>query len=172
VLFTNGSIGALAYEWNFGTGILSFEVDPVVDFPSDGTYEISLVTLNEFGCPDTLTMDYNFMFKGLWVPNAFSPNNPNSEVRLFKPIGVNLRTYTIEVFDTWGNLMWTSSELDANGSPAEGWNGVFNGNLQSQDTFMWKVTAVFKDGTIWRGNSVGNNKNIAPVPYGTVTMIR
>jgi hypothetical protein len=37
---------------------------------------------------------------------------------------------------------------------------------------MWKVTAVFKDGTIWRGNSVGNNKNIAPVPYGTVTMIR
>lgn len=172
VLFTNGSIGALAYEWNFGTGILSFEVDPVVDFPSDGTYEISLVTLNEFGCPDTLTMDYNFMFKGLWVPNAFSPNNPNSEVRLFKPIGINLRTYTIEVFDTWGNLMWTSSELDANGSPAEGWNGVFNGNLQSQDTFMWKVTAVFKDGTIWRGNSVGNNKNIAPVPYGTVTMIR
>ena len=172
VLFTNGSIGALAYEWNFSTGILSFEVDPVVDFPSDGTYEISLVTLNEFGCPDTLTMDYNFMFKGLWVPNAFSPNNPNPEVRLFKPIGINLESYTIEVYDTWGNLMWTSSELDDNGSPAEGWNGVFNGNLQSQDTFMWKATAVFKDGTIWRGNDVGNNKNIAPVPYGTVTMIR
>ncbi|MBK6964312.1 MAG: hypothetical protein IPH20_10315 [Bacteroidales bacterium] len=44
VLFTNGSIGANAYEWNFGTGIQSFEIDPVVDFTNEGLYEISLVT--------------------------------------------------------------------------------------------------------------------------------
>jgi PKD repeat protein len=172
VLFTNGSIGAESYEWDFGTGILSFEIDPVVNFTSDGSYEISLITMNEFGCPDTLKMDYKFLFKGLWVPNAFSPNNPNETVRLFKPVGTNLRSYTIEVYDTWGNMMWTSSALDANGSPAEGWNGVYNGNLQAQDVYMWKATAVFKDGTIWRGNDVGNKKNIAPLPYGTVTLIR
>lgn len=172
VQFTNGSIGAEAYEWDFGTGILSFEINPVVNFPVDGDYEIRLVTLNEFGCPDTLTMDYSFMYKGLWVPNAFSPNNPNPEVRSFKPVGINLRSYTIEVYDTWGNLMWTSSELDANGSPAEGWNGVYSGNLQNQDTFMWKATGVFKDGTIWRGNDVGNHSNIPSVPYGTITLIR
>jgi len=172
VLFTNGSIGAESYEWNFGTGILSFMIDPVVNFTSDGSYEISLITMNEFGCPDTLIMDYKFLFKGLWVPNAFSPNNPNETVRLFKPVGTNLRSYTIEVYDTWGNMMWTSSALDANGSPAEGWNGVYNGNLQAQDVYMWKATAVFKDGTIWRGNDVGNKKNMAPLPYGTVTLIR
>ena len=172
VLFTNGSIGAEAYEWNFGTGIMSYESDPVVDFPNDGNYLVSLVTLNEFGCPDTLSMDYSFMFKGLWVPNAFSPSNPNAAVRQFKPVGINLISYTIEVYDTWGNMMWTSSELDAKGSPAEGWNGSFNGNVQTQDVFMWKARAVFKDGTIWRGNDVGNNKNIPQVPYGTVTLIR
>jgi PKD repeat protein len=172
VLFTNGSIGAEAYEWDFGTGILSFELNPVVDFPNDGDYEVRLVTLNEYGCPDTLTMDYSFMFKGLWVPNAFSPGNPNEAVRQFKPVGINLKSYTIEVYDTWGNLMWTSSELDANGSPAEGWTGAFNGNLQTQDTFMWKATAVFKDGTIWRGNDVGDSTNMPQLPYGTVTLIR
>jgi hypothetical protein len=172
VMFTNGSIGAEAYEWDFGTGILSFELNPVVDFPNDGDYEVRLVTLNEYGCPDTLTMDYSFMFKGLWVPNAFSPGNPNEAVRQFKPVGINLKSYTIEVYDTWGNLMWTSSELDANGSPAEGWTGAFNGNLQTQDTFMWKATAVFKDGTIWRGNDVGDSTNMPQLPYGTVTLIR
>ncbi|MBW6490678.1 MAG: PKD domain-containing protein [Lentimicrobium sp.] len=172
VQFINGSIGAKAYEWDFGTGIASFEINPVVNFPADGDYEISLITLNEFGCPDTLTMDYSFIYKGLWVPNAFSPNNPNPEVRMFKPVGVNLSTYTIEVYDTWGNILWTSSELDANGSPVEGWNGVFNGNLLHQDTYMWKATGVFKDGTIWRGNDVGNNLNMPQVPYGTITLVR
>ncbi len=172
VLFTNGSIGANAYEWNFTTGIQSFDIDPVVTFPGDGTYEISLISFNEFGCPDTLTMDYQLMLKGLWVPNAFSPNNPNAAVRHFKPVGINLRSYTIEVYDTWGNLLWTSSELDANGSPAEGWNGVFNGNLLPQDTYMWKASAIFKDGTIWRGSDVGKRTNIPEKTFGTVTLIR
>ncbi|MHC1778158.1 MAG: PKD domain-containing protein [Lentimicrobium sp.] len=172
VLFTNGSIGADAYEWNFGTGIQSFEIDPVVDFTNEGLYEISLVTLNEFGCPDTLSMEYNLMFKGLWVPNAFSPGNPNASVRQFKPVGINLSSYTIEVFDTWGNLLWTSEELDANGSPAEGWNGTFNDVLVQQDVYMWKARATFKDGTMWQGMDVGDNSNIPQTTYGTVTLIR
>ncbi len=172
LLLTNGSIGATAYEWDFGTGLQSFDVDPVVNFPADGTYEISLVSFNEYGCPDTLTMDYRLMFKGLWVPNAFSPNNPNAGVRLFKPVGINLQSYTMEVYDTWGNLLWTSIELDEKGSPAEGWDGSFNGNMLPQDTYMWKAKAVFKDGTIWKGSDVGKSTNMPQKPFGTVTLIR
>jgi PKD repeat protein len=172
VLLTNGSIGASAYEWSFGTGTQSFEIDPVVDFSSEGDYEISLVTLNEFGCPDTLKMNYKLMFKGLWVPNAFSPNNPNASVRKFRPVGINLSSYTIEVFDTWGNLLWTSKELDANGSPAEGWDGTFNGNMLQQDVYMWKARAVFRDGSIWQGMDIGKNGHIPQTTYGTVTLIK
>lgn len=172
VLFTNGSIGATAYEWDFSTGTQSFAIDPVVNFPADGMYEITLVSLNEFGCPDTLRMDYSLMYKGLWVPNAFSPNNPNEAVRLFKPVGINIKYYTIEVYDTWGNILWTSSELDDNGSPTEGWNGTFNGNMVQQDVYLWKASAVFKDGTIWQGLDVGKNKNIPQKTSGTITLIR
>ena len=172
VLFTNGSIGATAYEWDFSTGVQSFAIDPVIDFTSDGSYIVTLVSLNEFGCPDTLRMEYNLMFKGLWIPNAFSPNNPNEAVRLFKPVGVNLEAFTIEVYDTWGNVLWTSSALDENGSPTEGWNGNFNGTMVQQDVYMWKASAVFKDGTIWQGTDVGKNTNIPQKTYGTVTMVR
>jgi gliding motility-associated-like protein len=117
-------------------------------------------------------MDYRLMFKGLWVPNAFSPNNPNAGVRLFKPVGINLQSYTMEVYDTWGNLLWTSIELDEKGSPAEGWDGSFNGNMLPQDTYMWKAKAVFKDGTIWKGSDVGKSTNMPQKPFGTVTLIR
>ena len=172
VLFTNESEGATAYEWNFGIGTASFEIDPVVLFPGDGEYEVSLVAINEYDCPDTLTVNYTMMFKGLWVPNAFSPNNPNAEVRLFKPVGTNLQYYVIEVYDMWGNLLWTSNEITEEGSPAEGWNGVFNGKLLPQDTYMWKAQAVFKDGTIWDGNNVGKSTNLPESTYGTVHLIR
>lgn len=172
VKFTNESEGAKSYEWNFGIGTASFEVDPVVTFPSNGKYEISLVALNEFDCPDTLKIEYTLLYKGLWVPNAFSPNNPNAEVRLFKPVGTNLQYYTIEVYDTWGNVLWTSNKLDENGSPAEGWNGIFNGNLLPQDTYMWKASGVFKDGTIWDGNNVGDTDHLPQSNYGTVHLIR
>ncbi len=172
VLFTNGTIGATAYEWDFETGIASFEIDPIVDFTEDGDYTITLISVNEFGCPDTLSVDYTMLFKGLWVPNAFSPNNPNPEVRLFKPVGINLERYVIEVYDTWGNLLWTSNKLDENGSPAEGWNGTFNGNMLHIDTYMWKISAVFKDGTIWDGQSIGKSDKIPGKTYGTVHLIR
>ncbi len=172
VLFTNTSEGASEYEWDFDAGIPSFQVDPVVDFPSDGEYEISLIAYNEFNCPDTMTVTYKLMYKGLWMPNAFSPNNPNAQVRLFKPIGINLKSYTLEIYDTWGNILWTSSEIDENGSPAEGWDGVFEGKLLPQDTYLWKATAVFNDGTIWEGRSVGNNDKIPEYSYGNVYLIR
>jgi len=172
VLFTNGSIGATAYEWNFGIDFVSFEIDPVVNFPSDGEYEISLISLNEFDCPDTLTMDYSLLFKGLYIPNAFSPNNPNPEVRRFKPIGINLQYFMVEVYDTWGNILWTSNALDEKGSPAEGWDGVYQDNLLPQDTYLWKATAVFKDGSIWNGDNVGDSSKMPETTYGTVYLIR
>ncbi len=172
ISFTNGSIGATAYEWDFGTGSPSFEIDPVVTLAEDGDYTISLIALNEYGCPDTTTIEYTMLFKGLWIPNAFSPNNPNEEVRLFKPVGTNLQSYKIEIFDTWGNLLWTSNKLDEDGSPAEGWNGVYNGSLLHQDTYMWKASAVFKDGTIWDGSSIGKNDKIPGKAYGTLHLIR
>ncbi len=172
VLFTNTSVGGKEYEWDFDSGIPEFKINPVVDFPGDGEYDITLIAYNEFNCPDTMTKKYKLMYKGLWIPNAFSPNNPNEQVRLFKPIGVNLKSYMIEVYDTWGNVLWTSSTLDENGSPAEGWNGFYNNKLLPQDTYLWKATGVFIDGTIWEGKSVGNTENIPQYSYGTVYLIR
>jgi hypothetical protein len=165
----NQSQGATSYQWEFGDGTSSTEENPEITYTRDGTYIIELVSANEYGCTDTSLYKYDMLFKGLWVPNAFAPTNGNMAVRLFKPVGRNLKQYNIQVYGTWGHLLWESSLLDPEGRPVEGWDGTYKGTMMPQGTYMWIIKAAFIDGTIWEGSDIGKGeyKNM-----GTVSLIR
>jgi gliding motility-associated-like protein len=172
ILLNNGTIDATRYEWDFGNGFTSSAQNPTVTYNKDGDYKIKLISWNDFQCSDTLNILYKLMFKGLYIPNAFSPNNPASDDLLFKPAGMNLRSYHISVYDSWGNKLWSSSKLDERGSPVESWDGTVQGNPLPQDVYIWKVEAIFNDGTIWNNNDVGEHNNLPEKTFGTVTLIR
>jgi len=155
VKLNNQTTGATAYTWDFGNGKTSNDTNPVATYTADGTYTIRLISTNTFGCTDTTYYEYKILFRGLFVPNAFAPNSGNIAVRLFKPVGMNLKTYHITVFDTWGHLLWESTALDNNGSPTEGWDGTFNGVLMPQGNYFWKATATFIDDSSWTGSDTG-----------------
>jgi hypothetical protein len=169
ILMNNQSSGADSYLWNFGDGQTSTDENPAVKYSLDGSYLISLVATNQYHCSDTSFYRYELIFHGLYVPNAFSPTNPSLPVKLFKPVGVNLRDYHIMVFTSWGQLVWESDRLDVHGSPEEGWDGFYRGQLMPEGVYMWKVIATFIDGTTWTGSDIGKGevKNI-----GTVMLIR
>ncbi len=170
--FTNISLEGAKYYWTFGNGEDSYTQNPVAFYLNDGTYDITLVTWNEKECTDTLTVQYTFMVKGLYIPTAFSPNNPKQSVRLLKPVGVNLSDYKFEVYDRWGNMLWWSDKLDESGRPSEGWDGTYNGVLMQEGTYVWKASAIFKDHTIWDANSIGNAEKLATTKVGTATMMK
>jgi PKD repeat protein len=170
--FVNNSMDAELYYWDFGNGESSYAENPVVFYQDDGTYSIMLISWNELECTDTTRIQYEFMVKGLYVPNAFSPNNPHPEVRSFKPVGINLETYRIEVFDRWGNKLWYSEKLDEFGRPAEGWNGKYNGQMVSEGVYIWRASAVFKDGTIWNAENVGTADPLPKTVEGTLTVVK
>ena len=155
VKLNNQSTGASAYLWDFGNGKTSNDTNPVAIFAESGTYMISLISTNSFGCTDTTYYDYKLLFRGLYVPNAFAPTSGNMAVRLFKPVGINLKTYNIQVFDTWGHLMWESNKIDNNGAPSDGWDGTNNGQLMPQGNYFWKATATFMDDSPWTGSDTG-----------------
>jgi gliding motility-associated-like protein len=165
----NLSTGATTYEWEFGNGSSSTDENPVATYTMDGTYVIMLISSNQFNCTDTTYYKYEVLFKGLYVPNAFSPTNSNLAVRLFKPVGINLKQYNIQVYDYMGHMLWQSSKLDTEGSPLEGWDGTFNGTLMPQGTYMWKASATFIDDTIWQGSDIGKGEYKT---MGTVSLIR
>ena len=169
LLMDNKSIGASAYFWDFGNGQTSTDENPIVTYSHDGTYIIKLVSSNQYNCSDTTYYKYEVLFRGLFIPNAFSPSNSNILVRLFKPVGINIKEYHIQVYDNWGHQVWESIELDLQGKPKEGWDGTFNGQLMPQGVYMWKASAVFIDDTIWQGSDIGKGEFKT---FGTVTLIR
>jgi gliding motility-associated-like protein len=172
IFLVNKTQGAISYEWDFGNGFTSTAPEPTVIYNNDGKYNIQLISSNSFLCTDTLVKIYDLMFKGLYVPNAFSPTNSMNGILLFKPVGINILTYRVEVYDTWGKLLWSSTKLDPNGSPEESWDGTYNGNLLPQDVYVWRIEAVFRDGSVWSSNNAGNKTNIPAKTYGTVTLLR
>jgi gliding motility-associated-like protein len=69
--------------------------------------------------------------KGIYVPNAFSPNN-NGRNDIFKPViyGV-IRNYRFSVFNRYGQMVFNSS------NPKQGWNGTINGNMPNAGVYVW-----------------------------------
>ncbi|NQV03272.1 MAG: PKD domain-containing protein [Bacteroidia bacterium] len=165
----NLSTGADNYLWNFGNGQSSDEENPIITYTEDGTYIIELISLNEFGCTDTTFFEYELLFKGLYIPNAFAPTSTNLAVRLFKPVGINLKKYHIQVFNSSGHFMWESIKIDSQGRPIDGWDGTFNGVVLPQGNYMWKVSATFIDDSPWNGSDIGKGEYNT---MGTVTLIR
>ena len=170
VKMDNQSTGADSYQWDFSNGKTSDEENPVAVFSEDGTYTIRLIAVNQFDCADTTYYKYELLFKGLYVPNAFSPTGTNLGVRLFQPVGINLKQYHVSVFDIWGHLMWESTKLDDTGSPTEGWDGTYEGKLMPQANYMWKIDALFVDDSPWEGSDIGVSGSGKTM--GTVTLIR
>lgn len=165
----NNSKDADVWNWDFGDGQTSSDENPVVKYRNDGAYLIRLIASNRYNCSDTAYYLYELLIKGLYIPNAFAPATNVSTANLFKPAGTNLKEYRIEVFDSWGHLLWESEKIDESGRPVEAWDGTCKGTLMPQGTYMWKVYAVFRDGTVFTGSDIGQGKGKT---MGTVTLIR
>ncbi len=171
VQFENGSLGADEYYWDFGNGETSNLFSPVTIYNEDGDYLVQLYTRNNFDCVDSTAVVYKMMYKGLWMPNALAVG-PVPSVRLWKPVGVNLALYNAEVFDRWGNRIWQSDKLTDKGAPAEGWDGSFKEMPCQEGNYTWKITAVFKDGSIWHNSDIGNHDGLNGGNVGNITLIR
>ena len=74
--FTNASLDATTYFWDFGDGNTSIENNPVHTYSTAGTYLVSMVAIN-VDCADTNTLEISVPLVGL-------PENNNEElIRVF-----------------------------------------------------------------------------------------
>ena len=169
ILFQNTSENALTYLWDFGDGTQSTEIHPSHRYYVNGIREVYLQALGEMGCTaDTLVIIEPEFFGELYVPNAFAPTLGKGEARIFLPKGHGLKEYHLQIFSAYGELIWETHEL-RDGHPVEGWDGTHRGSPLPQDVYVWKVTAIFEDGTEWRGNKAISGKY---QKVGSVTLLR
>lgn len=152
VMYYNNSSNFSNIEWKLPDGTRSMNPDSVmVQYDANGYFRVYLTANNKYGCPDTTSILHRVVLKGLSMPNAFEPDSPHPEVNTFKPKAIGLLTYHIGIWDLWGNLIWESTKLD-NTCPVDGWDGCDRKGkkLPSQD-YIWRVKAIFIDGTSWKG---------------------
>lgn len=151
VVFTNTTVNGLNYVWTFGDLDSSTLKDPTHQYNGEGPYRVTLFAVSNKGCRDTISHPLGVDYTGqLYVPNVFSPEVGVGESAIWKPKGLSMKEYHVEVFSTYGQLLWESSALE-NGQPTEGWDGRYKGTLLPQDIYVWKIRAIFTDGKAWEG---------------------
>ena len=153
LVYKNTSVLSDSCEWDLPDGTREFNKDSIIQqFKQNGFYRILLKSSNKYGCTDTTSVSHRTLLTGLYVPNAFRPESQDHKVNCFKPIGTGLKSCDMSIYDLWGNLVW-QAKCDDDLESFEGWNGKSkNGTPLPVGVYIWRIWAVFQDGTEWKGN--------------------
>jgi gliding motility-associated-like protein len=156
IQFTNLSDGGtppLNSLWNFGSGLFpdtSVVTHPLFIYPDNvpGTYNVLLTVTDINGCQDTVmgTIVVNGIYL-FYVPNSFTPDGDGTN-DLFRPYGegIDFSQYTMEIFDRWGEKLFSTSNAE------RGWDGTYKGKPVQNGTYVWKIIAKEDYGTIIHDN--------------------
>ena len=135
VNFNNQSTNASTYFWDFAGLSTSTLENPNYNFNEPGKYLVTLVAWNGV-CSDTafevLECIPVFTF---YAPNAFTPNDDGlNNVFLALGEGWNTNTYTMMIFDRWGEKIFSTNKYNV------GWDGKLKGLEVQEDTYIWKIS--------------------------------
>jgi gliding motility-associated-like protein len=147
ILFTDASIGAVLWDWDFGDGQFGSGIDPTHQYISQGSYDVWLYIEDDYGCKDSTSnrVLINSLFT-FYIPNAFSPDgNAQNEVFLPQGVGVDEDRYLMQIFDRWGKKIFETTDIK------EGWDGRIDGkdvreSERISEIFIYYIK-VFEDGT-------------------------
>jgi gliding motility-associated-like protein len=116
---------------------------PVARPEKTTTYFLRLT--DEYGCvsQDSLTI---YVSGSIYVPNAFTPNGDGNN-DYFKAITTELRSFELQIYNRWGELVYQSTSLNAQ------WDGTENGKQSPVATYVWQIKYVENSGK--EGEQVG-----------------
>lgn len=160
VTFIDESTNATVTDWYwdfYSNGKdTSSKNNPTYTFPEIGNYFVYLKVISNHGCMDSvvkkLTVVEDVTF---FIPNSFTPNGDGNN-EIFIPKAVGVKKYRMDIFDRWGQLVYTSTDI------TQGWDGKSKkgGDILPQDVYVYKI-------------SVSNNNSAKPKTYtGHVTLMK
>ena len=141
--FTDQSVGAVQWQWNFGDILNSGATvkDPSFTYSEAGSYIVNLLVTNSGGCTDavshTMIIKPDFI---IYIPNAFTPYNPNGLNDFFAPkgSGINLDlegNFEMAIFNRWGKEIYHTTDIN---KPWTG-NSQNGSEVAQEDVYVYKV---------------------------------
>jgi gliding motility-associated-like protein len=161
-LSTSVSGSVATYYWDFGDGLgnpennSSTAANPSHEFSGAGTFPVTLVMTNAWGCTDTIIRAVDVIEDfTIYIPNAFSPNGDGLN-EIFQPKGMGWKPnmYEFLIYDRWGNLLFKTNDY------TKGWDGTIKGQLCPTDVYVWRIRV--------EGSAKGKLKELA----GHVTLMK
>ncbi|MFT5777070.1 MAG: gliding motility-associated-like protein, partial [Crocinitomicaceae bacterium] len=108
---------------------------PIAQPDQNYVYTVTYVDDNGCSASDHVNIYYDPI---LYIPNTFTPNNDHDGLNaFFKAEGGNIAEFKMDIYNRWGELIFTANSLD------ESWDGTYNGAECQDGTYTWKV--VLKD---------------------------
>jgi len=76
-----------------------------------GTHTITHVVTSPQGCTATATGEVSIQGYTFYAPTSFSPNDDGLN-DFWQPITTGISSFNIRIYNRWGDLVYTSSEVD------------------------------------------------------------
>ena len=136
IAFQNLTTNGYGYEWYFGDGGYSDLIHPTHTYDMSGIYEVTLIATDSKGCIDSITIPIE-IFKEfyIYIPNAFIPNGDRFN-EVFSGSFVGVKEIEIEIFNRWGQMVYSSQDLNFE------WDGTHKGKKVQNGTYVWKLTYI------------------------------
>jgi gliding motility-associated-like protein len=141
VQFTNKSNGNIGlYYWDFGDGNNSYEASPTYRYKVPGTYQVTLIATDIWGCETSTSFPIKITDFFLETPNVFSPNGDGLNDYFF-PKFLNINSLTLIIMNTWGEILYQSTDIKD-----PGWDGSFRGQKAAPGNYVYKLNYTTADG--------------------------
>lgn len=123
------------FQWQDGTNSLTQVVSQPDLYWLKGTInncpvQDSILITNEDCLGETLSCE-------AYLPNSFSPNGDGINDRLQLLSDCDLQFFEMQVFDRWGNLLFSTKDERLS------WDGNYNGQLADTGSYLWVVNYQF-----------------------------
>lgn len=121
-----------SYQWNNGYTNASINV------VQTGEYILQVTDHNQCVGSDTINVKIIECVKGIYFPNAFTPNGDGLN-DIFRPIARGeLLFFRFNIYNRWGEQIYSTSD------PNKGWDGNLQGRSQSSAVFVWTCQYEFE----------------------------
>lgn len=128
---------ANTWEWELGD-LSSTEYGPQVfhTYSDTGLFSIRLIAGNDQNCPDTVFKVIRIKpYLKIYIPNAFSPGNPDNINSTFAPAGMlyGLKEMTMEIYNRWGEQLYFTDNIN------KPWDGTYLGKPVKEGTYLYMI---------------------------------
>lgn len=130
----NGSVSGdnISFSWQPSPYINNTQIlQPVVTPPGDTTFILSVVST--IGCGTASDTVNVFVYKGVHVPTAFSPNGDGLNDTWYVPALSAYPKFSVTVFNRDGQIVFQTKDIN------KPWDGKYKGQLQPNGTYVYVI---------------------------------